>query len=347
MNKIYSRINWKNYPSEETALNEKNLNKMDLALYNIDNRVVEMDATKVNKEVANSLVKSWSMDESTGIITITHLDGSKDMFDLNVEKIPVNFELSNDGILTMTTDDGSKFTANIGAMIPVLTFDDSDEIAVSISGEGVNKTYSFSIKSGSVTEDKLQPNFLADVKTEVAKAKASEQSSYQSAYAAKASELASKESEKNAKESEDTAKSYAVGDTGTRVGEETDNARYYKEQTDVSLGASEQIKRDVSQMKSDVYNIKLQVERDKDDIDKTIKDSLLSSSEDILNSVKDYFDRANQLYNSIYIDCDGETPQQRAATIVNVNCGTPQSRRNDNNGILFDGGTPINRLLAS
>ena len=181
MNKLYSRIIWQNFPSENTALNESNLNRMDLGLDNLDNRVIEMDATKVNKEVANSLVQSWSMDESTGIITITHLDGSKDMFDLNIEKIPIDFKLSDDGILTMTTDDGSKFTANIGAMIPVLTFEDSDTIAVSVSGDGVNKTYSFSIKAGSVTEDKLQPNFLADVKTEVAKAQASQESAAESA----------------------------------------------------------------------------------------------------------------------------------------------------------------------
>ena len=181
MNKLYSRIIWQNFPSENTALNESNLNRMDLGLDNLDNRVIEMDATKVNKEVANSLVQSWSMDESTGIITITHLDGSKDMFDLNIEKIPVDFKLSEDGILTMTTDDGSKFNANIGAMIPVLTFEDSDEIVVSASGSGVNKTYSFSIKAGSVTEDKLQLNFLADVKTEVAKAQASQESAAESA----------------------------------------------------------------------------------------------------------------------------------------------------------------------
>ena len=170
MNKVYTRIIWENFPSEKSPLNEKNLNQMGLAIDTIDNRVVEMDATKVNKDVANNLVKTWSIDEETGIITVEHLNGSRDIFDLNIEKIPVNFELSKDGILTMTTDDGSKYTANIGAMIPVLTFNDSDTIAVSVNGTGVNKTYSFSIKSGSVTEDKLQPNFLADVKTEVAKA---------------------------------------------------------------------------------------------------------------------------------------------------------------------------------
>ena len=205
MNKLYSGVAWENFPSEKTPLNAHNLLIMGNAIDAIDNRVIEMDSTKVNKEVANNLVKTWSIDEKTGLITVEHLDGSKDIFDLNIEKIPVNFELSKDGILTMTTDDGSKFKANIGAMIPVLTFEDSDEIVVSASGSGVNKTYSFSIKAGSVTEDKLQPNFLADVKTEVAKAKVSEQSSSQSASAAKSSELASKESEKNAKDSENKA----------------------------------------------------------------------------------------------------------------------------------------------
>lgn len=216
MNKVYSRINWKNYPSEDTSLDEANLNRMDLGLDNLDNRVVEMDSTKVNVEVANTLIKNWTMDEVTGVITVEKLNGEKILFDLNIEKIPVDFKLSEDGILTMTTDDGSKFTANIGAMIPVLTFEDSDTIVVSVSGEGVNKTYSFSIKAGSVTEDKLQPNFLADVKTEVAKAQASKESAAESASAASGSAT--------------LAESYTHGGTGAREGEDTDNARYYMEQ---------------------------------------------------------------------------------------------------------------------
>lgn len=206
MNKVYSRINWENFPSENTALNEANLNRMDLGLDSLDNRVIEMDAIKVSKEVANTLVKNWTIDEKTGIITIEKLNGEKILFDLNIEKIPVNFKLSEDGILTMTTDDGTKFTANIGAMIPVLTFEDSDEIAVSVSGSGVNKTYSFSIKAGSVTEDKLQPNFLSDVKTEVAKAQASATSAATSETNAKTSETNSKASETAAKTSETNAK---------------------------------------------------------------------------------------------------------------------------------------------
>lgn len=40
---------------------------MDLAIDNLDDRVVQMDVTKVNTEIANSLLKSWTLDETTGI----------------------------------------------------------------------------------------------------------------------------------------------------------------------------------------------------------------------------------------------------------------------------------------
>lgn len=46
MNKVYSRTNWENEPSTKTPLNEHNLNKIDFAVDEIDNRVIELDATK-------------------------------------------------------------------------------------------------------------------------------------------------------------------------------------------------------------------------------------------------------------------------------------------------------------
>ena len=209
MNKVYSRISWKNYPNTSTALNETNLNRMDKAIDDLDNRVIEQDSTKANQTTVNNMVKNWTMDETTGVITVEKQDGSKIMFDLNIEKIPVTFELSPSGILTMTTSDGTQFTANIGSMIPVLTFNESDQIAVSVSGSGVNKTYSFSIKDNSITENKLQPNFLADIKVQSANASLSAN---------------------NAETSATQAQSYAIGGTGTRENEDTDNAMYYYEQ---------------------------------------------------------------------------------------------------------------------
>lgn len=42
MEKLYERINFENAPSTKTPLNEENMNKMDSAIYGLDNRVVEL-----------------------------------------------------------------------------------------------------------------------------------------------------------------------------------------------------------------------------------------------------------------------------------------------------------------
>lgn len=102
---------------------------------------------------------------------------------------------------------------------------------------------------------------------------------------------------------------------------------------------------DVSDMKSEVSDMQSKVAADKEEIDKTIKSSLLASSEEILNSVKSYFERAEQLYNSIYIDCDGENAKMRATTLVEIDCGNARQRVSDN-GIFFDGGNAMSRLLG-
>lgn len=173
MNKVYERINWENYPSIHTPINEKNLNKLDFAADALDNRIINLDTAKVDKSSIQTNVAHWTMDSDTGIITITKVNGEKVIFDLNIEKIPVDFKLTAEGILIMTTDDGTQFKADIGSMIPILTFNSSSEIQVTVTGTGINKVYSFSIIKNSITEDKLEANYLADIKTEVAKAQSS------------------------------------------------------------------------------------------------------------------------------------------------------------------------------
>lgn len=308
MDKVYARIFWENTPSTKTALGATNLNRTDYAINEIDNRVIQHEAKKADKTEILNLVSGWTMDEKTGIITVTKVNGDRMIFDLNIEKIPVGFSLSPDGILTMTTADGTEFTANIGAMIPVLEFESTDTIAVSYTGTGVNKTYKFDVKDGSITADKLQPDYLADVTLQAATASAaataaadsakaakgsetnaaaseknaaaseaaaraselvakdsenaakrSEEAAEKSAQEASASETRAKESEESAKRSEDNAKqseenaaeseknasgkadeaadsamlseSWAVGGTGTREGEDTDNSKYYAGQS--------------------------------------------------------------------------------------------------------------------
>ena len=160
----------------------------------------------------------------------------------------------------------------------------------------------------------------------------------------------------NASASELNAKIYAntASEKAIEASNYAENASNYLDSIKIKTIEIKQIENDVTQMKSDVSSMKLdvtlmqeEVAKDKIDIETTIKESLLEKSEEILASMKDYYDRAQELYNSMYIDCDGETPQQRVVTIVSIDCGTPQSRLHDTNGILFNGGTPLNRQLAS
>ena len=165
--KIYTRINWRNRSeSMTTALGATLLNRMDYTLDETDSRIAALDILKAEESEVLQMVKEWAIDEETGIITVTKKNGEKIMFDLNIEKIPVNFTLSSAGILTMTTDDGTKFTADIGSMIPVLTFKASDTINVTVEGAGINKTYSFFVKEGSIKDKHLQPSYLADIKVQ-------------------------------------------------------------------------------------------------------------------------------------------------------------------------------------
>ena len=351
LNKVYTRINWEDYPSENTDLDAYHLNQMDSAIDALDNRIISQDALKLDKSAINGNIADWTMDETTGVITITKYNGEKVIFDLNIEKIPVGFSMSDDGIITMTTEDGTQFTADIGSMIPVLTFDDSDTIAVNVTGTGKNKTYSFSIKTGSVTGDMLQPNYLADVTVQAGKAFSSASDAANSAKAAKTSETnakasetaaknsetnsaanaktatsnatsastsatnaansakAAKTSETNAKASETAAKnsatnaktsetnalssknsastsastaktnanlskSYAVGGTGTREGEDVDNAKYYMEQAKKQAGG---IPTKVSELENDSGYITNSASDLKNYYSKTQTDNKLSS----------------------------------------------------------------------
>ena len=72
----------------------------------------------------------------------------------------------------------------------------------------------------------------------------------------------------------------------------------------------------------------------------------IAGSAEILDSMQSYLTRAQALYDSMYLDCDGETPHLRVVTLIKIKGGTPQQRLIDG-GISFDGGTPTSRLLGA
>ena len=163
--KKYIRINWKNRPSTATALGATNLNHMDVFLNEVDNALIEMEAAKLDIVTANSMIAGITFDKDKGLMTVRELNGTTYTYDWNVEKIPVSFSLSEDGILTMTTQDGTQFTANIADLIKDYVFDDSDTIAFTKEFQTEDNSYHVgaSVKNGSIKAEHLDPDYRADI----------------------------------------------------------------------------------------------------------------------------------------------------------------------------------------
>lgn len=209
MQKAYSRINWENYPSEATPLNETNLNKIDGAVDEIDNRVITQDTTKLDKVTANTMVKDVSFDEETGIFTITLLNGSTKTIDTKLEKIAVNFSYdSTTQQIILTLIDGTKQYIDMSALITQYEFAESDEIYFTVESDG---TVQASVKAGSITEDKLQPNYLADIKVQAEIAtQSAEDATVQKSQATAEADRAKAEADKAAQYSNVVAPDFVV-----------------------------------------------------------------------------------------------------------------------------------------
>lgn len=203
--KIYSREHWENFPSEKTAINRDRLNNIEGGIDAIDDRVCALDTTKVDLTKANELVKEILWDESNGTLTVVKMNGSKAVIDTKLEKLAVNFKYDpQTQQLVITLDDGTVQNVDLSALITQYEFLDSDTIAFEITDGKVKAI----VKNGSITEDKLQPNFLADIKVEVAKAQAASESSSKFADASNASSVESKKQADISKEYADKAKEY-------------------------------------------------------------------------------------------------------------------------------------------
>ncbi len=208
MNKAYSRINWENYPSTETPLNETNLNRMDGALNTVDDRVVSFDVSKANQSDILQAIRNVSFDSLTGTFTFTFFNGTTQTVDTDIEKIPVNFDYDDDPTslhyqqLIIYLDDGTVKYINMSALITQYEFDETATIAPTITSGRV----SMNVKDGSITGAKMQPDYLADITVQAQNAQASATASAGSAT---------------------LAQSWAEGGTGTRPDEDTQNAEYF------------------------------------------------------------------------------------------------------------------------
>lgn len=232
MQKAYNRINYENYPSEKTPLNETNLNRMDSGLNEVDNRVIALDTTKLDVTTANGLVQAVNIDNNTGVITVRKFDGSEVQLNTNLSKITLNasYDSQTQQIL-LTQSDGTVARIDLSTLIQQNEFTDTTTITFSV----VQGVVSANIKAHSITDDHLQTNYLADIRVSEANARASEV---------------------NADADALLAESFAKGGTDSRTGEDTDNSKYYSEQSQTYRNACESF-RDEAQALVDTATARL------------------------------------------------------------------------------------------
>jgi hypothetical protein len=226
--------------------------------------------TKISEETTD-LIKTISYTKGDGKFKITTKGGVVTEIDTDLEKIPASFELMEiDGktYLRITNQDGTYTQTEVTSLLNVYSFSDSDTIDFIESSK-----YSVTaiVKPNSITLDHLSLTAVSTLEGYVSAAAGSANSAAGSASAAETSAnnastfnqsakgysesaAASKESASESATSAGNAaiianqranaadtsailsQSYAKGGTGTRVGEDADNAKYYMEQAKAAAG---------------------------------------------------------------------------------------------------------------
>lgn len=175
MQKTYSRINWENYPSEETPINESNLNRMDFAINEIDDRVIGLDTEKADVNTVDNLIASIAVDDETGVITITKQNGAQVTIQTTLNKIAVNFSYDYDTQeLVLTMNDGTSARINLSSLIQNNEFANTSTINLSVSTTGI---VTANIVEHSIGDNQLRTDYLSDIRTSEAHANQYQQDS--------------------------------------------------------------------------------------------------------------------------------------------------------------------------
>ena len=202
MNKAFTNFQWENDPSINTPLSAENLNRVNNAVNEIDNRVIVFDTTKANQTDMLTTIVDVTLNESNGVFTFTRKNGTTIELDTNLEKAVMNWNFDNGTqTLYLILQDGTELPVDLSAFITNVEFADSSTIRKVINNDG---TVSFEIIDGTITADKLEPNYLANVQLYAGQAMGS-------ATNASNSEANANAYAQQAKSSSDLAKTYSDG----------------------------------------------------------------------------------------------------------------------------------------
>jgi hypothetical protein len=180
--------------------------------------------TSVSQET-NNLVSDFDINLTTGVITVTKKDGTKQTIDTALEKVPAKFEILEESevyYLKITNTDGTSTKVNVNTLFNEYLFTNSDEISFEVTNDGNSKKVVAKLRDNSIGITKLSLNVISQLEGYVQSASsnansasnsatnASNSASSASASANTATQKANeaKTSATNAKESETNAKQY-------------------------------------------------------------------------------------------------------------------------------------------
>lgn len=203
LQRFYGKTDYKNLPSQDTPLNRKNLLNSENGIEELDKRTVQLDAEKAALALVNTMVKDVSLDTTTGILTVTLQNGTIKTYDLDIEKVVTNFDINDNNELVLTLADGTQ------KIIDLTRFVYSVDSTATISMKILNRTITAEIVDGSVAMEKLDAAIQTEFRQYLFDAQDARESALQY---------------------QKLSKRYAEGDEEF-VGSETDNSKYYYQQT--------------------------------------------------------------------------------------------------------------------
>ena len=203
------------------------------------NRYTKTETNSLVETETAILVADIDIDLNTGVITVTKKDGSETTIDTALEKVPAKFEFVEDTendrfYIKVTNVDGTTSQTEVTNLMNQYTFSDGDIVSFVISKSGTTTTVTANIKNGSIGLAQLSTEvkqYYEEIKSSVSADRAAVEAD--KAVVLDASQTVTSNTtlvlsyKEAAEENALLSKSYAIGNTGIRTGEDTDNSMYY------------------------------------------------------------------------------------------------------------------------
>ena len=227
--------------------------------------IVNALSRKADDSVVDDKIKEMvtgiTFNSNDGTFTFKRYNASDVVIDTALEKVPATMHLEDKNVdgkikpfLVITNVDGTSTETDVSKLFNKYTFVNTDAIEVSTDGYSIT----IGIKPHSITPDMLAVDIVSEIRTIYDNvnaalsatenyANAANASANQSASSATSANEAARMADEiltsvetnasNASADAKLSKSYAVGGTGTREGENTDNAKYYYEHAKATVSA--------------------------------------------------------------------------------------------------------------